>query len=261
VRQDRGKRAFKSAFVLPVGYPFEAFPRGQDPHRTFLAVRLYLSARSPTPSHQRTNGGADHRLKAQCGEPALAYELTDRPTDLHRLMHRIAQHLVDGKDREPRSLAGVETRRPRDGLKHDDTQARAAEPLDRVPIEEPMRASDFDIERAFVLKASRGTDNGTTCINNVVEHDDAAPFHRFANHIERTRRCLLALLVHDRNLVSGAHRVADATSILGGAEIGRGDHSIRKSIAALQPEMPDVIDIARHVFARSASRAEHKIRA
>jgi len=50
---------------------------------------------------QRTNG-CGPLAQTRCGEPALAYELTDRPTHLHRLMHRIAQHLVDGKDREPR---------------------------------------------------------------------------------------------------------------------------------------------------------------
>ena len=53
-------------------------------------------------------------------ENGLADELAYRAAHLHRLMHRIAEHLVNGQDGEPRSLALVEVLRARHGLKHDE---------------------------------------------------------------------------------------------------------------------------------------------
>src|SRR5215472_15200260 len=119
--------------------------------------------------------------------PALADELAYRAADLHRLMHRVAEHLVNGKDREPRSLALVEALWARHGLKHDDTKSGVAEPLDRVAIEESMRAPELDIESALILKAPRSADDRAACIDDIVKHDDAAALDRFADDIERTR--------------------------------------------------------------------------
>src|SRR5215470_18823317 len=89
----------------------------------------------------------------------LADELAYRAAHLHRLVHRIAEHFVDGEDREPRSLALVEALRSRHGLKHDDTKPSTAELLNRVAIEKSVRAPDLHIERAFVLKAPRCADH------------------------------------------------------------------------------------------------------
>src|SRR5262245_35920367 len=102
------------------------------------------------------------RIATISGTPqmvCLADELAYRATHLHRLVHRIAEHFVNGEDREPRSLALVEALRARHGLKHDDTKPRAAELLNRVAIEKSVRAPELDIERAFVLKAPRSADH------------------------------------------------------------------------------------------------------
>src|SRR5215468_3084682 len=100
------------------------------------------------------SSSAGHRKRC-----SLADELAYRAAHLHRLVHRIAEHFVDGEDREPRSLALVEALRARHGLKHDDTKPRTAELLNRVTIEKSVRAPDLHIERAFVLKAPRSADH------------------------------------------------------------------------------------------------------
>ena len=63
-------------------------------------------------------------------------------------MHRGSEHVVNGKDRKPRSLALIKTLRARNRLKRDDAEPRATEPLYRVAIEESVRAPEFDIECA-----------------------------------------------------------------------------------------------------------------
>jgi hypothetical protein len=74
-------------------------------------------------------------------------------------VHRGSEHVVNGKDRKPRSLALVETLRARDRIEHDDTEPSATESRYRIAIEKTVRAPEFDVECAFILKALRGAED------------------------------------------------------------------------------------------------------
>jgi hypothetical protein len=169
-------------------------------------------------------------------------------------VHRGNEHVVNGKDRKPRSIALVETLRARNRLKHDDAEPRATEPFYRVAIEVSVRAPEFDIECALILKALRGAED-RAAVSMMSSNDDPAALHRFANDVERTRRFLITRLIHDRDLVSRTDRFTDPAGIFRCAEIRRRDHRISKIFATFLLEMPNVIDLAWQVRDRKPNKS------